>query len=185
MTFTIKQKNAALDKIKGQENKSLEEQDVYREMMEKYKGGEEKVIHNKITELGLNGIKVSLSSELFPPCHQEREEILGIKYNEAVAYKRIKSIEDFDISAALYFYNELADHTQRLRAMAKFMELLGGLTCTSELIMNFWVTGLMHRELLKEAEVLGLVDKIKGLTEVIEAYDTTCKIFIDGCSRDS
>ncbi len=174
-----KNKEDMLAIVRSEEEKLLTEQDKYYALIEQFADGDPEVIHARIEELGWEGIKKALRNESYPPDDEERQKHLYISYSDGIACKKLKIIEDLQLRGSLTVFNDMHEHTQRIRAMAKFMELLGGATIASNLIMKQWLKILVLQRLHQEAVILELSDKAASLQQLIDSYDKKGQIYAD------
>lgn len=66
-----------------------------------------------------------MAGECWPPTSQDWQDIKGLAFNETPKQKLLNQIVDRDIRFSTYHYSELADHTLRIRAIARFYSLFG------------------------------------------------------------
>lgn len=70
------------------------------------------------------GVAKLMADECYPPCHQDRDKYFGQEFDQYPSRIQLDQIEDSDIRASTYFLGEVADHCERIKAYAKFLEVL-------------------------------------------------------------
>jgi hypothetical protein len=71
------------------------------------------------------GIEKHMAGERWPPTSEDWKEYAGLDWSEIPKQKALQQIEDTDIRYATYFYSEIAEHTERIKATAAFSTLTG------------------------------------------------------------
>ncbi len=156
------------------------EQDIYREKIVHSDDPEVcKKVKERIKALGWAGVLKEMAGETYPPIPEKRKQHLGLKYDEALAQQKINRIEDWDLRCSVYFYNEIAEHTQRIKAMAAFCENIGPITPDSGVLLNFWISRETYVQLRREAEELGMEEKHESLGHCVEAWDKVSEIIVE------
>ena len=73
------------------------------------------------------------------PTSQDWKEFAGLDWSEIPKCKIIDQIEDTDIRHAAYFYSEIAEHTERIKATAMFYRHAQANTILSATLLNLWI----------------------------------------------
>lgn len=119
-------KAAILKAIKQAEKARLDEQDFYGSIIEKARKTPVTEEHEKqLSDLGFEGIEKHMAGESWPPASQDWRHFKGYAWNEIPKRKRLDQIADKDIRYAIYFYSEIAEHTLRIKAIARYCSLFG------------------------------------------------------------
>ncbi len=75
--------------------------------------------------MGWDGIAEAMADECWPASHKERKAFLEQDWDEIPSRVQIDKIDDGDIRASTYFLGEVVEQCQRIKAHAKFNEVLG------------------------------------------------------------
>ena len=158
--------------------KVLAEQDVYRDSIEAVIGVSDDEVNAKLVELGGAGILEIMKDERNPPCSQERQDILNQSWDEVPSRIRIDTIEDKDIRSQTYFLNEVAEHRDRIKAIAVFCEAL----CINRdnkhagLVFRFWTQYSVYHLLAEEQK--GVSEEVHiSMCEMAQAMKEVIDIF--------
>lgn len=132
------EKAAILKGLKAEEAARLREQDTYRAIL---KGIEEAPQTDSLSDhlgaLGWERIEKHMAGECWPPTSQDWRDIKGLAFNETPKQELLNQITDRDIRISTYHYSELADHTLRIKAIARFYSLFG--TINNDVALTFLV----------------------------------------------
>ena len=158
--------------------KVLAEQDVYRDRIEAVIEVSDDKVNAKLVELGGAGILEIMKDERHPPSSQERQDILNQSWEEIPSRIRIDTIEDKDIGCQTYFLNEVAEHRDRIKAIAVFCEAL----CINRdnkhagLVFRFWTQYSVYHLLAEEQK--GVSEEVhKLMCEMAQAMKEVIDIF--------
>lgn len=122
-------KAAVIAAIKQAEAARLAEQDGYRKIIEAAFATPATEAHEQLLkELDGDGINALMSGECFPPTWEDWKRIKGYEWHQIPKQMKLEQVEDKDISFWLYMLSEVAEHTQRLKAMAKFFGYFGAVS---------------------------------------------------------
>jgi hypothetical protein len=98
---------------------------------------------------GLSGMYRLMQDQQYPPTYQDWEE-MGIGWQVTPQRKMIDKIKDRKVGCALYFYSEIADHTQRLSAMATYYQHFGATSEFGDLNFRVWTRQTVEKAMKKE-----------------------------------
>jgi len=122
-------KAAVIAAIKQAEAVSLADQDSYRPIIKAALATPATEKHEQLLiELGVGGIEKLMEGECYPPTGEDWKVIKGYEWNQMPRRLQLEQVEDKDISFWLYMLGEVTDHTQRLKAMAKFFGYFGAIS---------------------------------------------------------
>ena len=119
------QAQAVCQALKRTAQKALEEQDRWRERIDAMKGIGSMDVTDRLVELGWKGIRRLMEGEYSPATHQDREKIRGLSWEDEPFRVRLSQIEDERVRVNLYFLNEIIEQHQRIRSIARFLEVVG------------------------------------------------------------
>ena len=110
--------------LKAATDNTLKEQNIHRDRIEVM---EERGNNDYLTKpifINWNNINESMADECWPANHQDRKKLLKQNWDEMPSRILIDQIEDKDIAGRVYFLNEVVEHCHRIKALAKFIEVL-------------------------------------------------------------
>lgn len=172
-------KEKIITSIKYAEKLKLAEQDEYRAIIDRIGIEGWSIEIDTLKEMGWDGIKERMLGLVWPPCHEDFKTWLKLEHDEIRDYKRISTIEDDDIRIHVYFYNEVAQHTKRIKVLAALHELLGEPTEKTN-VAHFWfVEYLSMVSLVDEATQLGMTEKAVSLSQCLQAFDDVGEMFVE------
>lgn len=133
-------KAAILAAIKNAEQSKLEEQRAYREIVKAALANEatEEML-SRIEDLGWEGVCAQMADEHWPPSGAEWQEQRGVSWDETPKHNQLQLIADEDIRHAVYFFSEVEEQLQRIKAAAKFYGLVGGGGEQVDILFAGWV----------------------------------------------
>ena len=94
------------------------------------------VLANQLDALGWERIEKHMAGHKWPPAGQDWQT-LKVSWDQTPKQKTLNQIADQDIRFATYFFSEVSDHTQRLKAMAHFYSLFGA--NSKDIALTFFV----------------------------------------------
>ena len=173
------QKKVIIDALKQAYKNTLDEQDIYRNIMEQQKEAGNLEYIELLPKLGWVGFLERMDCETAPPCHQEREKILKRDSKDCLPQIKIRRIEDWDIQVSTYFLGEVVDQCKRLKSIAKFLEILNASPEDSFVnsLYGFWKEYDIRMTLAKEEKELGNYSEANELKQTAKAYSDTFDIF--------
>ena len=159
---------------------TIKEQVIHRErisIMEKC--GNKDYLMKPLT-INWNNINEAMADECYPANCRNRETILEQNRDEAPSRILIDQIEDKDIRGRVYFLNEFVEHCHRIKASAKFFEVLNAdpEDSFSYLLFKLWSANNVYLQLAREQLEAGNQEKAKDLQQVAEAAGKVFDILI-------
>lgn len=153
--------------------KVLAEQDFHRERIEAVSNVSDHDLRVELAELGGDGIAKVMENEHWPATHQDRKKHLQQSWDEIPSRIRIDKIQDEDIRHQTYFLNEVAEHRDRIRAMAVFSEAVGSRLDHKlvYLIFHFWAECKICSQLAQEQQTIDQ-EKSNMLEQNAQALET-------------
>lgn len=120
------EKAAILERLKAEKVLRLKEQDQYRATIKRFEDAPNKNgLPAKFALLDWETLGKHMQGESWPPTCQDWKNIMGLEYDQIPRRKILDQINDWDIRFRTFHYFELADHTLRIRAGARFYSLYG------------------------------------------------------------
>lgn len=148
---------SAYQRIEAQEQRKLAEQDEYREIIERAEAASDAdAVRARLRELRWQGLLEVMRGQRFPPSHQDWEHWLGLSWDEIPQRRKLAALEDQELARRIHFYGEIAEHTERIKAMAVFAEAVG--ITDGPPVLHFWTQRAVLCELLSHAHHLQLPD---------------------------
>lgn len=133
------EKTAILNGLKAEEVARLREQDMYRAILKSIEEAPQpKGLSSDLDALSWEIIEKHMEGQCWPPTSQDWREITGLDFDETPKQKLLNQITDTDIRFSTYHYSELADHTLRIKATARFCTLFGTINNDVALIFLVW-----------------------------------------------
>ncbi len=123
--MTKQEKAQILHAIKIADDNALKEQDMHRDRIKAMETIGNKDYLKKPPSMKWKGVAKLMSDECWPATYKEREDFLGQNWDEIPSRLQIDQIEDSDIRSRTYFLGEVIEQCQRIKAHAKFNEILG------------------------------------------------------------
>lgn len=165
-------KKQVLDHLKKLREASGEEQDRYCEIIERRLKSDatEGVIQNKFHG-GWKAVLKVMQNCTYPPEHGDRERYLKINRDQELNHAKLEGINDSSIRTATYFLNEMVEHTQRIRAMATFIEQVGPLEGREGTFFQLWAYISKLQIIFAEAVQMGKVQEAESIQQLITATD--------------
>ena len=120
-----KEKKEILATLDAAYQNTLDEQDVHRDRITVMKDAENEDYLKTLPSMTWKGVAKMMSDECWPATHKEREDFLGQNWDEIPSRLQIDQIEDSDIRSRTYFLGEVVEQCHRIKAHAKFLEILG------------------------------------------------------------
>ena len=176
------EKKAVLASLEAAYQSTLDEQDVHRDRIAVMKDAGNSGYLDKLPLMKWRGIAKAMIDERSPPCHQDRDSYLG---RESVQYPRriqLDQIEDNEIRFSTYHLGEVVDHCERIKAVAKFCEVLEASPDDkyANLLFNIWEKQSIVSILADEQKEVGNQDREQSMREIAEAteelFDIAVKI---------
>ena len=131
------EKAAILKGLKAEEAARLREQDTYRKILKHIENSTApEAFPADLDPNGWHEIEKHMEGQYWPPTSQDWLRLAGREYYETPKQKLLNQIADEDIRFFTYHYSELADQTQRIKVMAHFFGLDGGMD--DDAILTFW-----------------------------------------------
>lgn len=163
--------------LKKAEQKSLTEQDQYREVIDRSIGPEgSKDIHKQYLKGGWKQITKAMDDCTFPPKPGDRKQYLKVDWNEEINRIRLQKIKDEDIRCTTHFANEFFEHTQRLRSMALFVERIGTLQGRGGMLHFLWSKNSSLYIMKEEAVLMGKDEEAKMIQQICNANDAFAQL---------
>ncbi len=131
-----------------------------------------------ITSLGWKGILEAMNGETYPPLDADRRYLLGLNWSETPTQRKLDRITDPDLRADIRYYNDIAEHTLRLKAKATFCERLGPFP-GSAVTYSLWVQHATLERLRGETEALGLGEKAEFIDGLRTSWDAVSRLVVD------
>lgn len=167
-----------IEALKRAELASLDEQDRYREIIEDDSKAQSPVMKDNFIEYGWDALNTAMADCCHPPISDERLRLLKVNYDQELNRIKLEQILDKDVRFTTHFLNEIVEHTQRLRSMAKFIERVGTLQGKAGLIFGFWCNWSSYQVLHAEALEMGKQDAAEGLLQLSEATAGLIDLFL-------
>ncbi len=177
-----KEKEQILAAIKAADDNAFSEQDTHRGRITAMESVGNKDYLKTLPDMGWEGIAKAMVDERSPPCQQDRLKYLGRELDEAPSRIQLDQIEDEDIRHHTYFLGEVADHCERIKASAKFLENLNASPDDryAGLLFSFWYEHSVVSQLAAEQKEAGNHDNEQAMREIAksteELFDITVKI---------
>ena len=140
---------------------------------------EEQEDSERILTLEWKDILAAMRGEKCPPGSKERQELLGLSWDQAPIYRKLEKIEDREIRSDLFHYNQIAEHTQRIKSMATFYELVGAVNTNSNFLYGLWAMRSIHVSLAEEAKDIGDDKKAEEMEAEAPRWDELGAAFLD------
>ncbi len=150
--YTAEQKTQLKQYFRSAREERLAEQDRYLETMRSI---EEQGDPGRILSLEWKDIVTAMMGEKYPPGSKERQELLGLNWDQAPIYRKLEKIEDEEVSSHLFHYNQVAEHTLHIRSTARFYELVGAVNTNTNFLYGLWAMRFVHLSLASEAKDSG------------------------------
>ena len=133
-------KETILSAIRAAKAVKLKEQDTYREIIRAACATEATEKHYQVLhEFGWQRIVDHMTGEHWPPQMIDWKERYQLTWEQEPKVLLLAAIEDEDIRGCLYFYSEVAEQTERLKATARFYSLFGAKDKLLALLFLHWV----------------------------------------------
>ena len=172
-------KNVVLRYLASAYEGTLKEQDHYRELFNQSMDNETSdTIKAKISEEGWKAVLEIMQDCYYPPENDERGKFLKISHDQELNHLILEKIADKQIRHKTYFFNELMEQTQRIKAMAMFCKRIGKLDGRGEMVFNFWMKRSSMQIIHEEAVEMGLEDRAISTQQVIDATDKMADLII-------
>lgn len=146
-------KASVIKGIKQAEKLKLREQDAYCAVINstpETAGSSE--LDLKLDKIGgFLGIEEYMAGYQCPPSGRDWEDRYQLSWEQIPKRLRLNTIADEDIRRAVYFYSEVAEHTERIKAAAHFCELFGELDLVLNVLFRVWAR--QSREAIMDAEI--------------------------------
>jgi hypothetical protein len=173
MAITMKEsKKHVLDYLDRAKRATLDEQDFYREIIDKSEKSdfdEEKI--QKLIAGGWDAVCKIMKDCSYPPDSDERKRFLKIGYDQDPNSIKLEKICDTDVRNKTFFLNLIIEHTQRIRSVAMFVERIGPLKGLGARLFSFWVMRTSVQAIHDEAVLMGMDDAVKATRQWCEATD--------------
>jgi len=155
------EKDKIIAALKVANDNTLIEQDFHRERIDIMEKIGNKNYYKELPSIGWNGVSSAMQDECSPPCSQERKKYLDQNWNEIPTRLQLEKIEDTDIRIHTYFLGEVVEHTQRIRSIAKFLEVLNASPDDGfcNFLYNYWVKHNVCTQLANEQLEMGNEEK--------------------------
>lgn len=148
------------------------EQDGYRDIIHtSIKDRNEGELVEAVKSGGFKGLNKIMKGYRCPPTIEERKSFLNVDDGQLFVTTALKKIPDTGIRSYMYHLNEVIEHTQRLRAMARFSKCVSPLKGPGRQLFHFWTRKSIVEILLLEANKLGKIDEIEMLKKLLEGLD--------------
>ncbi len=172
-------RNQIVAALKDAYDDTLKEQDVHRDRIEVMEECGNKDYLKILPSIGWDGIAKSMAGECWPPSDEERKNLLDQEHDEAPSRIQINQIEDEDIRFHTYFLGEVTDHCKRIKAMAKFYEVLGSHPedAFANLLCRLWVNQDICIQLANEQQEAGNEEICNDLLQVANAAQEVFDVF--------
>lgn len=168
-----------LDYLERARKATMEEQDRYCEIIEKsLKLDANEGINQKILTGGWKAVLKVMQDCCYPPVHEERERFLNISWEQEPSRIKLEEISDKDIRYKAYFLNSTIEHTQRLRAMAMFVEGIGSLKGLGAILFRLWSHNSSLHIIYSEAVQMGKNAEAELIREWCSAIDKAADILL-------
>ena len=172
-------KNVVLRYLASAYEGTLKEQDHYRELFNQSMDNETSdTIKAKISEEGWKAVLEIMQDCYYPPENDERGKFLKISHDQELNHLKLEKIADKQIRHKTYFFNELMEQTQRIKAMAMFCKRIGKLDGRGAMVFNFWMMRSSMQIIHEEAVEMGLEDRAISTQQVIDATDKMADLII-------
>ena len=170
------EKNKKIAALKVANDNTLVEQDFHRERIETMGKIGNKNYYKELPSIGWDGVSSAMQDECSPPCSQERKKYLDQNWDEIPTRLQLENIEDTDIRSHTYFLGEVVEHTQRIKSIAKFLEVLNASPDDRfcDLLYTYWVKHNVCTQLANEQLEIG--NEKKAATMKVSA-NVMAKVF--------
>ena len=136
------EKAAILKGLKAEEAARLREQDTHRKVLKDIENSTpSEGLPSNLDPDGWHEIEMHMEGQCWPPTSQDWLKFAGREHYETPKQELLNQIADEDIRFHSYHYSELADQTQRIKAMAHFFSLVGGMNDNAILAFWAWTEG--------------------------------------------
>lgn len=171
-------KEKMLNALKEATEATIQEQDVYRNIIDKNEKTGLMDHHPGLCKGGWKEVLSVMGDCRFPPYDEERNRFLNLGHDQSLHYIKLQEIEDFDIRAMTYFLNRTIEQTQRLHAMAMFCKRLGHLRGRGN-IFGGWARRSAIGILKQEAEEMGMKAEAKTIGQILKSDDGIGDFFLE------
>lgn len=143
-------KALVLDAIKHSQNRRLEEQRHYRAIIEVALNTPATETHDEeLRTFGWQDLETYMSGECWPPTWEDWKQFQS-KVSQHLSNRRhLEQIEDDDVSFAVGMYSEIYQHTQRIKAMARYFGKFGATNQNIQDTFVCWRAVSVLREIQK------------------------------------
>lgn len=132
-------KEAVIAALKKAEAERLLEQDIYRPIIKVAMDTAATEQHlEKLKVIVQQGVDVFMEGESYPPTDQDWKQLKGYTWEQVPKRRLLDSIQNKDISYFAFMYSEIAEQTQRLKAMAKFFGYIGAVNDEIYAVFSIW-----------------------------------------------
>jgi hypothetical protein len=158
-------KKSVLEAIKQSQNRRLEEQRQYRAIIEAALNTPATEIHDEQLEAGgWQGVETLMSGECWPPTWEDLQQFQPNVVRKLSNRRHWEQIEDDDVAFAVGMYSEIYQHTQRIKAMARYFGKFGAINQNIQDTFVCWRAVSVIREIQKS---LGAVPKSHPMACVV------------------
>lgn len=157
-------KKSVLDAIKQSQNRRLEEQRHYRAIIEVALNTPATEIHDEqLRAVGWQGLETYMSGECWPPTWEDWKQFQSNVSRQLSNRRHLEQIEDNDVSFALGMYSEICQHTQRIKAMARYFGKFGVINQNIQDTFVCWKAISVLRGIQKALKVTSTNHQIDGI----------------------
>lgn len=166
---------------------TLKEQDIHRERIEVMKEKGTKDYLEKLPSMGWKGVNEAMSGECYPACDQDRLEYLNQHCDDDLFYIKVCQIDDEDIRHRTYFLRDVVEHCNRIKSMAKFLEVLEASPTDhyANLLYGYWKRHNILTQLAKERCGVGDKEQEKQMKQRAKTMRKIFEVFAEDTSLAS
>jgi len=175
-----------LDCLNRAANAILEEQELYHKVVER---AEEYITDDKVKQKLLSGgwkaVLDIMADCSCPPDDDEREKHLMLSKDKFLHNVKLAEIRDGLVRGMAGYLTGIAEHTQRMRSMAMFVERIGTLHGKWGGVFDYWAYRASLVIIQDEAKQMGMKERGKVLGRVINASDKIADIIFEDVWNDT
>ena len=168
--MTKDEKTTYCETIKKAQQKKLREQDFYRakiNALKKKLNTKDNFSLSKGEIISWDSVCEHMSKENYPPSSNDWEKYQGLSWKNVPKQKQFLKITDNDIGAITYFFTELSEHTERIKAAAHYYSLFDDNFAVSDATFYLWQRWTILRNMLIQAKLAGMqTDKLATNVEI-------------------